>query len=85
MHLLKFDICFCLFLVLIRLQSQESLLAQSQTCVQELTNELRNRCLELRELSRKEHDKERLLQVRTASGSVGVLVIVILNRHNYFI
>ncbi|XP_029569252.1 kinesin-like protein KIF15 [Salmo trutta] len=45
-----------------RLQSQESLLAQSQTCVQELTNELRNRCLELRELSRKEHDKERLLQ-----------------------
>uniref|UniRef100_A0A4W5RBZ9 Kinesin family member 15 n=1 Tax=Hucho hucho TaxID=62062 RepID=A0A4W5RBZ9_9TELE len=45
-----------------RLQSQESLLAQSQTCVQELTNELRNRCLELRELTRKEHDKERLLQ-----------------------
>ncbi|KAK6304480.1 hypothetical protein J4Q44_G00250660 [Coregonus suidteri] len=45
-----------------RMQSQESLLAQSQTCVQELTNELRNRCLELRELSCKEHDKERLLQ-----------------------
>uniref|UniRef100_A0A8C7D704 Kinesin family member 15 n=1 Tax=Oncorhynchus kisutch TaxID=8019 RepID=A0A8C7D704_ONCKI len=45
-----------------RLQSQESLLAQSHICVQELTNELRNRCLELRELSTKEHDKERLLQ-----------------------
>uniref|UniRef100_A0A8C7RE03 Kinesin motor domain-containing protein n=1 Tax=Oncorhynchus mykiss TaxID=8022 RepID=A0A8C7RE03_ONCMY len=44
------------------LQSQESLLAQSHICVQELTNELRNRCLELRELSTKEHDKERLLQ-----------------------
>uniref|UniRef100_A0A3B4XAL5 Kinesin family member 15 n=1 Tax=Seriola lalandi dorsalis TaxID=1841481 RepID=A0A3B4XAL5_SERLL len=33
------------------LQEQEAMLAQSQTCVQELTGELRNRCLELRELT----------------------------------
>uniref|UniRef100_A0A8C9ZCZ3 Kinesin family member 15 n=1 Tax=Sander lucioperca TaxID=283035 RepID=A0A8C9ZCZ3_SANLU len=42
--------------------SQESMLAQSQTCVQELTNELRNRCLELRELSQRIQDEERLIQ-----------------------
>ncbi|KAK7904386.1 hypothetical protein WMY93_016993 [Mugilogobius chulae] len=45
-----------------RLQAQESLLAQSQTCVQELTSELRNRCLELRELNLRVHDEEKLLQ-----------------------
>ncbi|XP_078133812.1 kinesin-like protein KIF15 isoform X2 [Sander vitreus] len=44
------------------LQTQESMLAQSQTCVQELTNELRNRCLELRELSQRIQDEERLIQ-----------------------
>ncbi|XP_034714633.1 kinesin-like protein KIF15-B isoform X2 [Etheostoma cragini] len=44
------------------LQAQESMLAQSQTCVQELTNELRNRCLELRELSQRIQDEERLIQ-----------------------
>ncbi|KAJ0062736.1 hypothetical protein NL108_004350 [Boleophthalmus pectinirostris] len=45
-----------------KMQAQESLLAQSQTCVQELTSELRNRCLELRELSQRVHDEEKLLQ-----------------------
>ncbi|XP_041827178.1 kinesin-like protein KIF15-B [Melanotaenia boesemani] len=45
-----------------RLQAQESMLAQSQTCVQELTTELRNRCLELRDLSQRIHDEEKLLQ-----------------------
>ncbi|XP_062326186.1 kinesin-like protein KIF15 isoform X1 [Osmerus eperlanus] len=45
-----------------RLQLQESMLAQSQTCVQELTNELRNRCLEVRELTLRGQDQERLLQ-----------------------
>uniref|UniRef100_A0A6Q2X000 Kinesin motor domain-containing protein n=1 Tax=Esox lucius TaxID=8010 RepID=A0A6Q2X000_ESOLU len=42
---------FVVFLVLIRLHGQESVLAQSQTHVQKLTDELRNRCLELRELN----------------------------------
>ncbi|XP_028251152.1 kinesin-like protein KIF15 [Parambassis ranga] len=45
-----------------RMQAQESLLAQSQTCVQELTTELRNRCLELRELSQRIVEEEKLLQ-----------------------
>ncbi|XP_072221611.1 kinesin-like protein KIF15 [Leuresthes tenuis] len=45
-----------------RLKMQESMLAQSQTCVQELTSELRNRCLELRDLTQKIHDDEKLLQ-----------------------
>ncbi|CAG5866434.1 unnamed protein product [Menidia menidia] len=45
-----------------RLQMQESMLAQSQTCVQELTSELRNRCLEVRDLSQRIHDEEKLLQ-----------------------
>lgn len=39
------------------------MLAQSQTCVQELTTELRNRCLELRELSHRIQDEDKLLQV----------------------
>uniref|UniRef100_A0A7N8X945 Kinesin family member 15 n=1 Tax=Mastacembelus armatus TaxID=205130 RepID=A0A7N8X945_9TELE len=53
------------FLLWIRLQAQESMLGQSQTCVQELTTELRNRCLELRDLSmRRQQDDEKLLQVR---------------------
>uniref|UniRef100_A0A668AT42 Kinesin family member 15 n=1 Tax=Myripristis murdjan TaxID=586833 RepID=A0A668AT42_9TELE len=43
-------------------QAQESVLAQSQTCIQQLTTELRNRCLELRELSEREQDQEKLLQ-----------------------
>uniref|UniRef100_A0A8C1WV22 Kinesin family member 15 n=1 Tax=Cyprinus carpio TaxID=7962 RepID=A0A8C1WV22_CYPCA len=38
-----------------QLQSNEVTLVQSQTCVQELTTELRNRCLELRELRQKDH------------------------------
>ncbi|XP_071767078.2 kinesin-like protein KIF15 [Centroberyx gerrardi] len=45
-----------------KLQVEESMLAQSQTCVQELTTELRNRCLDLRELSQKEQDQEKTLQ-----------------------
>ncbi|XP_029900940.1 kinesin-like protein KIF15 [Myripristis murdjan] len=45
-----------------RHQAQESVLAQSQTCIQQLTTELRNRCLELRELSEREQDQEKLLQ-----------------------
>ncbi|XP_072314435.1 kinesin-like protein KIF15 [Eucyclogobius newberryi] len=45
-----------------KMQAQESMLAQSQTCVQELTSELRNRCLELRELSQRAHEEEKLLQ-----------------------
>lgn len=49
----------------VRLQAQESMLAQSQTCVQELTNEVKNRCLELREMSLRIHDEEKLLQVNT--------------------
>ena len=52
--------CSCL----IRLQAQESMLAQSQICVQELTSELRNRCLELRELSQRIQDDDKLFQVR---------------------
>ncbi|XP_069571062.1 kinesin-like protein KIF15 [Brachyistius frenatus] len=44
-----------------RLQAQESMLAQSHTCVQELTTELKNRCLELRELSHRIQDEEKLL------------------------
>ncbi|XP_062413304.1 kinesin-like protein KIF15 [Pungitius pungitius] len=46
----------------IRLQAQDSMLAQSQTCVQELTTELRNRCLELRDLNLRVQDEEKLLQ-----------------------
>ncbi|KAA8582196.1 hypothetical protein FQN60_008936 [Etheostoma spectabile] len=38
------------------LQAQESMLAQSQTCVQELTNELRNRCLEYYDYKNKENE-----------------------------
>uniref|UniRef100_A0A3Q0THE2 Kinesin family member 15 n=1 Tax=Amphilophus citrinellus TaxID=61819 RepID=A0A3Q0THE2_AMPCI len=37
-------------------KAQESMHAQSQTCIQELTTELRNRCLELRELNQREID-----------------------------
>uniref|UniRef100_A0A8C4FH45 Kinesin motor domain-containing protein n=1 Tax=Dicentrarchus labrax TaxID=13489 RepID=A0A8C4FH45_DICLA len=48
-------VCICL-------SAQESMVAQSQTCVQELTNELRNRCLELRELNHRIQDEEKLLQ-----------------------
>uniref|UniRef100_A0A8C2ZEN0 Kinesin family member 15 n=1 Tax=Cyclopterus lumpus TaxID=8103 RepID=A0A8C2ZEN0_CYCLU len=40
----------------------DSMLARSQTCVQELTTELRNRCLELRDLSLRMQDEEKLLQ-----------------------
>ncbi|XP_065822767.1 kinesin-like protein KIF15 [Labrus bergylta] len=47
---------------LTKLQAKESMLTQSQTCVQDLTAELRNRCLELRELNHRVHDEEKLLQ-----------------------
>uniref|UniRef100_A0A3Q4BG97 Kinesin motor domain-containing protein n=1 Tax=Mola mola TaxID=94237 RepID=A0A3Q4BG97_MOLML len=50
------------FVPWVRLQAQESMLAQSQTCIQELTTELRNRCLELKELSHRIQDEEKLLQ-----------------------
>ncbi|XP_049337030.1 kinesin-like protein KIF15-A isoform X2 [Astyanax mexicanus] len=46
---------------LVSLQNKEITLAQSQTCVQELTSELRNRCLELRELRLKDQEQEELL------------------------
>lgn len=55
-----------IFVWWVRLQAQESMLAQSQTCVQELTSELRNRCLELRELRHRIQNDEKLLQVRPA-------------------
>ncbi|XP_061599761.1 kinesin-like protein KIF15 isoform X2 [Cololabis saira] len=45
-----------------RLQTQESVLAQSQTCIQELTAELRNRCVELKDLGQRMHEEEKLLQ-----------------------
>lgn len=45
-----------------KLQAQESMLAQSQKCVQELTSELRNRCLELRDLSHRIQNEEKLVQ-----------------------
>ncbi|XP_038142186.1 kinesin-like protein KIF15-B [Cyprinodon tularosa] len=45
-----------------KLQEQETSFAQSQTCIQELTTELRNRCLELREVNQRVHDEEKLLQ-----------------------
>ncbi|XP_051740590.1 kinesin-like protein KIF15-A isoform X2 [Ctenopharyngodon idella] len=44
------------------LHHKEVTLAQSQTCVQELTTELRNRCLELRELRQKDHQQEKMQQ-----------------------
>uniref|UniRef100_A0A672ZNQ4 Kinesin family member 15 n=1 Tax=Sphaeramia orbicularis TaxID=375764 RepID=A0A672ZNQ4_9TELE len=50
------------FAVIYLLKAQESMLAQSQTCVQELTTELRNRCLELRDVSQRVQDEEKLLQ-----------------------
>ncbi|XP_047668229.1 kinesin-like protein KIF15-A isoform X3 [Tachysurus fulvidraco] len=39
-----------------RLQHQEVTLTQSQTCIQELTTELRNRCLEVREFQEKDNE-----------------------------
>lgn len=60
--LAPYSYCVC------RLQAQESMLAQSQKCVQELTGELRNRCLELRELNYNMQDQEKLLQVREGSS-----------------
>ncbi|XP_067292937.1 kinesin-like protein KIF15 isoform X3 [Pseudorasbora parva] len=44
------------------LQRNEVTLAQSQTCVQELTTELRNRCLELRDLRERDFQQEKLQQ-----------------------
>lgn len=44
------------------LQRKEVTLSQSQTCVQELTSELRNRCLELRDLHIKGQEQDQLLQ-----------------------
>uniref|UniRef100_A0A3B4H8R3 Kinesin family member 15 n=1 Tax=Pundamilia nyererei TaxID=303518 RepID=A0A3B4H8R3_9CICH len=54
-------LCF-LLLSAIRLQAQESMLVQSQTCIQELTTELRNRCLELRETNQRIVEEEKLIQ-----------------------
>ncbi|XP_067470314.1 kinesin-like protein KIF15 [Thunnus thynnus] len=45
-----------------RLQAQESTLAHSQTCVQQLTTELRDRCIELRELRQRVQEEDKLLQ-----------------------
>ncbi|KAI7811668.1 kinesin-like protein KIF15-A isoform X2 [Triplophysa rosa] len=44
------------------LQRNGVTLVQSQTCVQELTTELRNRCSELRDLRQKEHQHEKMQQ-----------------------
>ncbi|TRY85885.1 hypothetical protein DNTS_011911 [Danionella cerebrum] len=44
------------------IQGKEAMLVQSQTCVQELTTELRNRCLELRELRQKDQEQEKQQQ-----------------------
>uniref|UniRef100_A0A665WIG0 Kinesin family member 15 n=1 Tax=Echeneis naucrates TaxID=173247 RepID=A0A665WIG0_ECHNA len=42
---------FCLYILCPkRLQEQEAMLAQSQTCVQQLTTDLRNQCLELKDI-----------------------------------
>ncbi|XP_043083993.1 kinesin-like protein KIF15-A [Puntigrus tetrazona] len=46
------------------LQRKDVTLVQSQTCVQELTTELRNRCLELRDLREKDLQQEKQQQVR---------------------
>lgn len=51
------------FVSLCRLQAQESMLNQSQTCVQQLTTELRNRCLELRDLNQRVQEDDKLIQV----------------------
>uniref|UniRef100_A0A665WIJ7 Kinesin family member 15 n=1 Tax=Echeneis naucrates TaxID=173247 RepID=A0A665WIJ7_ECHNA len=54
---------FCLYILCPkRLQEQEAMLAQSQTCVQQLTTDLRNQCLELKELRQRINDEEKLLQ-----------------------
>ncbi|XP_072563047.1 kinesin-like protein KIF15 isoform X1 [Paramormyrops kingsleyae] len=45
-----------------RLQRQDTSLVQSQRCIQELTNELRNRCLELRDMHVSAQQQEKLLQ-----------------------
>ncbi|XP_058242666.1 kinesin-like protein KIF15-A [Hemibagrus wyckioides] len=45
-----------------RLQNQEVTLVQSQTCIQELTTELRNCCLELREFREKDDELQQLQQ-----------------------
>uniref|UniRef100_A0A8C1UJP6 Kinesin family member 15 n=1 Tax=Cyprinus carpio TaxID=7962 RepID=A0A8C1UJP6_CYPCA len=50
------------------LQRNEVTLVQSQTCVQELTTELRNRCLELRDLRQKDHQQEKLQYRFNPSG-----------------
>uniref|UniRef100_A0A8C1LC96 Kinesin family member 15 n=1 Tax=Cyprinus carpio TaxID=7962 RepID=A0A8C1LC96_CYPCA len=47
---------------IVRHLRNEVTLVQSQTCVQELTTELRNRCLELRDLRQKDHQQEKLQQ-----------------------
>lgn len=56
-------------LLWVRLQTQESMLAQSQKYVQELTSELRNRCLELKDLSHRIQNEEKLVQVRNRYSS----------------
>lgn len=71
------------------------MLAQSQTCVQELTSELRNRCMELRELSLKTQNEEKLLQVRkrqlgsleemTNYNSTNNLVPIVHNLQRYIV
>uniref|UniRef100_A0A8C0YIF3 Kinesin motor domain-containing protein n=1 Tax=Cyprinus carpio carpio TaxID=630221 RepID=A0A8C0YIF3_CYPCA len=60
---LKKPVCVCC-----RLQRNEVTLVQSQTCVQELTTELRNRCLELRDLRQKDHQQEKLQYRFNPSG-----------------
>lgn len=50
-----------------RLQRKETSLVQSQRCIQELTNELRNRCLELRDMHVSAQQHEKLLQVSVPS------------------
>lgn len=68
---------FSFLLSAIRLQAQESMLVQSQTCIQELTTELRNRCLELRETNQRIVEEEKLIQVKIMCHTKIVLCIAV--------
>uniref|UniRef100_A0A3Q2W4J1 Kinesin family member 15 n=1 Tax=Haplochromis burtoni TaxID=8153 RepID=A0A3Q2W4J1_HAPBU len=57
--------------------AQESMLVQSQTCIQELTTELRNRCLELRETNQRIVEEEKLIQVKIMCHTKIVLCIAV--------
>lgn len=56
----EYDSVWLCVRVCVSLQNQEVTLVQSQTCVQELTTELRNRCLELRDLREKDDELQQV-------------------------